>query len=105
MYLPYFLRSASVAHDLEISSICRFAFIASQNLQLLEKHREEEKNKLALKIKRENENFMKDIEQGRQERLKFLIKQTEIFAHFLIGGKAEDNSKKKKSEMRKANNF
>ena len=71
---------------------------SSQNLQLLEKHREEEKNKLALKIKRENENFMKDIEQGRQERLKFLIKQTEIFAHFLIGGKAEDNSKNKKSE-------
>ena len=71
---------------------------SSQNLQLLEKHREEEKNKLALKIKRENENFMKDIEQGRQERLKFLIKQTEIFAHFLIGGKSEDNSKNKKSE-------
>ena len=71
---------------------------SSQNLQLLEKHREEEKNKLALKIKRENENFMKDIEQGRQERLKFLIKQTEIFAHFLIGGKTEDNSKNKKSE-------
>ena len=71
---------------------------SSQNLQLLEKHREEEKNKLALKIKRENENFMKDIEQGRQERLKFLIKQTEILVHFLIGGKAEDNSKNKKSE-------
>ena len=71
---------------------------SSQNLQLLEKRREEEKNKLALKIKRENENFMKDIEQGRQERLKFLIKQTEIFAHFLIGGKTEENTKNKKSE-------
>ena len=55
---------------------------SSQNLQRLEKFREEEKNKLALKIKAENENFMKDIEQGRHERLKFLLKQTEIFAHF-----------------------
>ena len=71
---------------------------SSQNLAKLEKHREEEKNKLALKIKRENENFMKDIEQNKQERLKFLLKQTEIFAHFLIGGKAEDGSKNKKGE-------
>ena len=71
---------------------------SSQNLQRLEKFREEEKNKLALKIKAENENFMKDIEQGRHERLKFLLKQTEIFAHFLIGGKAEENSKNKKTE-------
>ena len=71
---------------------------SSQNLAKLEKHREEEKNKLALKIKRENENFMKDIEQSKQERLKFLLKQTEIFAHFLIGGKAEDGSKNKKGE-------
>ena len=71
---------------------------SSQNLAKLEKHREEEKNKLALKIKKENENFMKDIEQGRHERLKFLLKQTEIFAHFLIGGKAEDGTKNKKSE-------
>ncbi len=71
---------------------------SSQNLAKLEKHREEEKNKLALKIKRENENFMKDIEQGRHERLKFLLKQTEIFAHFLIGGKAEDGSKNKRAE-------
>ena len=71
---------------------------SSQNLHLIEKHREEEKNKLALKIKRENENFMKDIEQGRHDRLKFLLKQTEIFAHFLIGGKTEENTKNKKSE-------
>ena len=71
---------------------------SSQNLHLIEKHREEEKNQLALKIKRENENFMKDIEQGRHDRLKFLLKQTEIFAHFLIGGKTEENTKNKKSE-------
>jgi SWI/SNF-related matrix-associated actin-dependent regulator of chromatin subfamily A member 5 len=71
---------------------------SSQNIEKVEKHREEEKNKLALKIKKENENFMKGIEQGRHERLKFLLKQTEIFAHFLIGGKAEDSSKNKKSE-------
>ena len=60
---------------------------SSQNIEKVEKHREEEKNKLALKIKKENENFMKGIEQGRHERLKFLLKQTEIFAHFLIGEK------------------
>jgi len=71
---------------------------STQNLEKIEKHREDEKNKLALKIKKENENFMKSIEQGRHERLKFLLKQTEIFAHFLIGGKAEEGSKNKKSE-------
>ena len=59
---------------------------SSRNLSKLERYREEEKNKLALKIKRENERFMEDIEQSRNERLKFLLKQTEIFAHFLIGG-------------------
>ena len=71
---------------------------SSRNLSKLERYREEEKNKLALKIKRENERFMEDIEQSRNERLKFLLKQTEIFAHFLIGGKAEENSKNKKGE-------
>jgi SWI/SNF-related matrix-associated actin-dependent regulator of chromatin subfamily A member 5 len=60
-----------------------------------DKKREDEKNQLALKIKKENENFMKSIEQGRHERLKFLLKQTEIFAHFLIGGKAEEKSGRK----------
>ena len=60
-----------------------------------DKKREEEKNELALKIKKENESFMKSIEQGRHERLKFLLKQTEIFAHFLIGGKAEEKSGRK----------
>ena len=71
---------------------------SSQNLAKLEKEREDKKNELALKIKKENENFMKDIEQGRHERLKFLLKQTEIFAHFLIGGKTEENNKNKKAE-------
>ena len=67
---------------------------SSTNIQN-DKKREEEKNQLALKIKKENENFMKGIEQGRHERLKFLLKQTEIFAHFLIGGKGEEKSGRK----------
>jgi len=68
---------------------------SSTNINNPEKKREEEKNQLALKIKKENESFMQSIEQGRHERLKFLLKQTEIFAHFLIGGKAEEKSGRK----------
>ena len=48
---------------------------------------EQEKNQLAAKIRKENENFMKSVEKGREERFKFLIAQTEIFAHFLINNK------------------
>lgn len=38
---------------------------------------------------------MKSIEQTKIERLKFLLKQTEIFAHFLVGHK---NSNEEKNE-------
>ena len=68
---------------------------SSTNIINQDKKREDEKNQLALKIKKENESFMKSIEQGRHERLKFLLKQTEIFAHFLIGGKADEKSGRK----------
>ena len=44
---------------------------------------------LAAKIRKENETFLKSLEQSRVERLKFLLKQTEIFAHFLVNNKHE----------------
>lgn len=50
---------------------------------------------------------MKSIEQTKIERLKFLLKQTEIFAHFLVGNKntnEDPNSKtKNKLAIRKRN--
>jgi SWI/SNF-related matrix-associated actin-dependent regulator of chromatin subfamily A member 5 len=46
-----------------------------------------EKKELAEKIRKENETFMQSMEQSKIERLKFLLKQTEIFAHFLVGNK------------------
>lgn len=49
--------------------------------------KDKEKKELAEKIRKENECFMKSIEQTKIERLKFLLKQTEIFAHFLVGNK------------------
>jgi SWI/SNF-related matrix-associated actin-dependent regulator of chromatin subfamily A member 5 len=49
--------------------------------------KEKEKKELAEKIRKENENFMKSVEESKIERLKFLLKQTEIFAHFLVGSK------------------
>ena len=72
---------------------------SSTNINNQVRKREEEKTQLALKIKKENENFMKSIEQGKHERLKFLLKQTEIFAHFLIGGKAEEKNNSKKGSQ------
>ena len=62
---------------------------------------EQEKNQLAAKIRKENENFMKSVEKGREERFKFLIAQTEIFAHFLINNKIEGNSHKNKKNSTK----
>ena len=62
---------------------------------------EQEKNQLAGKIRKENENFMKSVEKGREERFKFLIAQTEIFAHFLINNKIEGNSQKNKKNSTK----
>ena len=62
---------------------------------------EQEKNQLAAKIRKENENFMKSVEKGREERFKFLIAQTEIFAHFLINNKIEGNSQKNKKNSTK----
>ena len=72
---------------------------SSSNANNEAQKREEEKTQLALKIKKENENFMKSIEQGKHERLKFLLKQTEIFAHFLIGGKADEKNSGKKGSQ------
>jgi len=57
-----------------------------------EKEQEQEKTQLAAKIRKENENFLKSIEQGRVERLKFILKQSEIYTHFLINNKVEDNN-------------
>ena len=68
--------------------------------------KEKEKNELASKIKKENDIFMQSIEQGRHERLKFLLHQTEIFSHFLIGGGKNDQDSKTKtiSNKRKRKN-
>ena len=51
---------------------------------------------------------MKSIEQTKIERLKFLLKQTEIFAHFLVGNKntteeKNDNNKSKVARKRNTN--
>jgi SWI/SNF-related matrix-associated actin-dependent regulator of chromatin subfamily A member 5 len=68
--------------------------------------KDKEKRELAEKIRKENENFMKSIEQSKIERLKFLLKQTEIFAHFLVGNKSmseEHHLTKEKHAIRKRN--
>ncbi len=70
--------------------------------------KDKEKKELAEKIRKENENFMKSIEQTKIERLKFLLKQTEIFAHFLVGHKntnedKTENNKSKASRKRNTN--
>jgi SWI/SNF-related matrix-associated actin-dependent regulator of chromatin subfamily A member 5 len=61
-----------------------------------------EKKDLAEKIRKENESFMKSIEQTKKDRLKFLLRQTEIFAHFLVGNKHltvnEENTANNKSK-------
>lgn len=64
--------------------------------------KDKEKSQLAAKIRKENESFMKSMEQSRVERLRFLLKQTEIFAHFLVSNKVEDNSKTKKATTRRS---
>lgn len=68
--------------------------------------KDKEKKQLADKIRKENENFAKSVEKTKIDRLKFLLNQTEIFAHFLVGHKkktdeAEESSKKAKSSVRK----
>ena len=45
---------------------------------------------------------MKSIEQTKIERLKFLLKQTEIFAHFLVGNKNTNEEKEVKDTKSKA---
>lgn len=69
-----------------------------------------EKKELADKIRKENESFMKSIEQTKIERLKFLLNQTEIFAHFLVGNKNSNedipanNSKVGKDKRKRTKN-
>lgn len=53
---------------------------------------------------------MKSIEQTKKDRLKFLLKQTEIFAHFLVGNKTStkeenSNNKSKSKQVGKKRNF
>ena len=74
---------------------------SSSDQQIQDEKHDAEKSELAAKIKTENENFMKGVEKGRHERLKFLLKQTEIFAHFLIGGKS--NEEKNTNNNKKLN--
>ena len=57
-----------------------------------------EKKELAEKIRKENENFMKSIEETKIERLKFLLKQTEIFAHFLVGTNSKTKEEKRNTK-------
>lgn len=72
-------------------------------------HKVKEKKDLADKIRKENENFMKSMEQNKIERLKFILKQTEIFAHFLVGNKNTNDthivqeSQNGKNSIRKRN--
>ncbi len=49
---------------------------------------------------------MKSIEQTKIERLKFLLKQTEIFAHFLVGNKTttEEKTENNKSKVARKRN-
>jgi SWI/SNF-related matrix-associated actin-dependent regulator of chromatin subfamily A member 5 len=70
----------------------------SENLNQTEK----EKKILAEKIRKENENFMKSMQENKIGRLKFLLNQTEIFAHFLVGHTTNvDNEKDKKGSKAK----
>src|SRR5690349_8025870 len=62
---------------------------SSEDVQVVQKKKE--KKELAEKIKKENGSFMKSIEQTKIDRLKFLLKQTEIFAHFLVGSGSAKN--------------
>jgi SWI/SNF-related matrix-associated actin-dependent regulator of chromatin subfamily A member 5 len=73
--------------------------------------KQKEKKQLAEKIRRENENFMKSMQESKIGRLKFLLNQTEIFAHFLVGNKQKteiaqgkkDSKTKRKGNLRKEN--
>ncbi|MCQ2819193.1 MAG: SNF2-related protein, partial [archaeon] len=78
---------------------------SSPNSSAVEAEMNKEKQQLAAKIRKENENFMKGIEQDKSKRLKFLLKQTEIFAHFLVNNKMEDsnpNSKNKNNTTKRS---
>jgi SWI/SNF-related matrix-associated actin-dependent regulator of chromatin subfamily A member 5 len=67
--------------------------------------KDKEKKELAEKIRKENESFMQSIEKTKIDRLKFLLNQTEIFAHFLVGNKKHEEEDKKggKNSIRKRN--
>jgi len=78
--------------DLEIIGDSKNSHHSSDEMLLNIK--DKEKKELADKIRKENENFMKSIKETKIERLKFLLKQTEIFAHFLVG-----NTTKTKEEL------
>ena len=68
--------------------------------------KDKEKQALAEKIKKENENFMKYMQESKIGRLKFLLNQTEIFAHFLVGHTTQveaDRDKKNNKVKRKGN--
>lgn len=67
---------------------------------LLFKVKSKEKKELAEKIRKENENFMKSIEETKIERLKFLLKQTEIFAHFLVGNTTKTKVEVQENEQK-----
>ena len=69
----------------EISSAGKESINPEQNLNFNQK--EKEKRQLAEKIRKENESFMKSMELSKIERLKYLLKQTEIFSHFLVNPK------------------
>ena len=69
----------------EISSAGKDLIKLEQNYNFTQK--EKEKRQLAEKIRKENESFMKSMELSKIERLKYLLKQTEIFSHFLVNPK------------------
>jgi SWI/SNF-related matrix-associated actin-dependent regulator of chromatin subfamily A member 5 len=79
-------------NEIEINEDFKNSIQSSEDILLNMKSKE--KKALAEKIRKENENFMKSIEETKIERLKFLLKQTEIFAHFLVG-----NNTKTKEEV------
>ena len=57
--------------------------------------KEKQKNLLADKIKKENDLYMNNTNQSREDRLEFLLNQTKTYANFLIKGKIEDKNTKK----------
>lgn len=84
--------------DQEEADVVNSQIDLSENLNQTEK----EKKILAEKIRKENENFMKSMQENKIGRLKFLLNQTEIFAHFLVGHTTNvDNEKDKKGSKAK----